>query len=170
MYTAPMGTERWRPIIRALGARVAVPGLCILLCASSAAHAAEASTLTLRDGSSITGEVVSLSDGVYTVRSVTLGTIAVKASDVRSLTNDAAAQAPAPAQPEGLQERLASDPDTMDAIAALQDDPELKAVLDDPELLNALRSGNLEALMSNPKVAHLAADPKIQEITNKLNH
>jgi hypothetical protein len=170
MYTAAMATERRQPLVRPLAMRVALPGLLIVLFASSAAHAAEPSTLTLRDGSTITGEVVSLSDGVYTVRSATLGTITVKAADVRSMSNDTAAPAPAPAQLDGLQERIVSDPDTMNAISALRDDPELKAMLDDPELQSALQSGNLDALLSNPKLAHFAADPRVQEITKKVSH
>lgn len=171
MYTASMTAERRRLLARPLAIGVVLPGLLIVLFASNAVHAVEPSTLTLRDGSTITGEVVSLSDGVYTVRSATLGTIAVKAADVVTLTNAAAAApAPAPAPLDGLQERIASDPDTMNAISALRDDPELKAMLDDPELQSALQSGNLDALLANPKLARFAADPRVQEITKKVSH
>ncbi|HXQ24247.1 MAG TPA: hypothetical protein VN812_21375 [Candidatus Acidoferrales bacterium] len=165
-----MTAERRRLLARPLAIGVVLPGLLIVLFASNAVHAVEPSTLTLRDGSSITGEVVSLSDGVYTVRSATLGTVTVKAADVRSLTNEATATGPAPAQLDGLQERIASDPDTMNAINTLRDDPELKAMLDDPELQSALQSGNLDALLSNPKLARFAADPRVQEITKKVSH
>jgi hypothetical protein len=151
-----------------LGIRRALPSLLFVLFVSSPLHAAAPSTITLRDGSAITGEVVSLNDGVYTIKSATLGTITVKESDVRSLTKGAAA--PDPGQMGALQERMTSDPDTMSTLTALQDDPELKAVLNDPEVLNALQSGNVDALLSNPKVAHLADDPKVQEITKKLGN
>jgi hypothetical protein len=151
------------------GIRRALPSLFFVLFVSSPLHAAAPSTITLRDGSTITGEVVSLSDGVYTIKSATLGMITVKESDVRSMTKTAAA-APDPGQMGALQERMTSDPDTMSTLTALQDDPELKAVLNDPEVLNALQSGNVDALLANPKVAHLADDPKVQEITKKLGY
>jgi hypothetical protein len=150
------------------GVRRALSSILFVLLASGPLRAATPSTITLRDGSTITGEVVSLSDGVYTIKSATLGRITVKESDVRSLTKDAAA--PDPGQMGAMQERMTSDPDTMNALTALKDDPELKAVLDDPEVLSALQSGNFDALLSNPKLAHLADDPKVQEITKKLGY
>jgi len=126
------------------------------------------STITLRDGSTITGEIVSLKEGVYSIRSTTLGMLTVKAADVRSMRNDSAAQPPDQLGP--IQEQLTSDPDTMSAVSGLKDAPELQAVLDDPEVMSALQSGNIEALLSNPNIARLATDPRVQEITKKLAH
>ena len=162
--------------------RVVLLALLALACARPAL-AAEPSTIVLRDGTTITGEILSLSGGVYTVQSTTLGTIHITASDVRTVSNGpqpevpAAAAgnqgAPAPAAPtqlDDLQQRMASDPDTMRDINALQDTPEMRDLLDDPAVLEALRSGNLEALLSNPKLARLAADPRIQKIADKYGH
>lgn len=127
---------------------------------------ARASTLTLRDGSTITGEIVAVNDGVYTVRSPTLGTLAIKQSDVGSLTNDAPKQVPA--ELNALEERIAADPDAMSSITVLQDDPALQAILGDADVVKALQTGNFEALLSNPKLQHLATDPRIQALTEKL--
>jgi len=127
---------------------------------------ADAATITLRDGSTISGEVVSLSNGVYTIRSATLGTVTVRQDDVRSLTEQPSA--PRAAQLDSVREHIAADPAAMDAITALAADPDIQAILNDPDLLAALRDGNLEALLSNPKVARLAADPRMQSITNRI--
>jgi hypothetical protein len=72
-----------------------------------------------------------------------------------------------PAQVVGLEQRMASDPDTMSAISALQDTPEMKAVLADEELIEALQRGDIDKVLANPKVARLAADPRVQELTKK---
>lgn len=137
----------------------------IALSLARPAVAAEASTITLRDGSAITAEILSLNDGVYTVRSQTLGTVTLRQEDVRSVSSEAAAQAPS--QLDAIEQRMTSDPETMSTISALQDSPEMKALLEDPEVLDALKSGNIQGLLSNPKLARLAADPRIQEITKK---
>jgi hypothetical protein len=128
----------------------------------------QAATLTLRDGSTISGEVLSLRDGVYTVRSATLGTVTVKQADVRTLSEESVV-APAPGQVDALQARLAADPGTVQAITALSEDPDVQAILNDPDLLAALQKGNLDALLSSPKIARLAADPRVQDITRKFS-
>lgn len=141
------------------------------------AHPAGATTVMLRDGSAISGEVVALKDGVYTIRSRSLGTLAIKQSDVRTLTEDSAvrprtgdAAGRSASELEALQAQMAADPGTVNAINTLQDDPAVAAVLHDPDVLRALQDGNLEALLSNPNIARLAADPRVQDITKKLAH
>jgi hypothetical protein len=156
----------------AAGAWRSLALLVLLWLPTSAALAAEPSVITLRDGTTITGEVVSMVGGLYSIQSATLGSLTVRESDIRSITKGAtsppAAAAGVPSQLDGLQERMAADPETMKAVSALQDSPEIKALLEDPEVMEALRSGNLEVLLANPKLARLAADPRIQEITRKF--
>jgi hypothetical protein len=147
---------------------IAVPLALAFLSALPPVHGAESSTITLRDGSSITGEVVSLRDGIYTVRSALLGTVTVKQSEVASLTNGSAGQASI--QLDALKEQLTADPDTMRAIVDLMDLPDVQAVLSDPDIRPALQSGNLEALLSNPKLVRLVADPRFQDITKTISH
>lgn len=78
---------------------------------------------------------------------------------------------PAPAQEgsplDGLQERMAADPQAMNTISDLRDSPDMKAVLDDPALMDAIQRGDISALLANPKIAKLAADPKVRELTEK---
>lgn len=71
-------------------------------------------------------------------------------------------------QVESLEDRILSQPETMDAVRALQSDPEFQDVLKDPEVTRALESGNTDALLANPKVNNLVNNPAIQDITKKL--
>jgi hypothetical protein len=147
---------------------ILIVGVFAILSASSRASGGEVRTITLRDGSTIAGEVVSLSGGVYTFQSATMGTITVRESDVRSITTTANTQAPA--QLDAVQTRIAADPEAVQAITALQNDPEVQAVIADPEVQRALQSGDVEALLANPKFTRFAADPKIEELAKKLSH
>lgn len=162
---SPTAPAWWRDTARlGVGAVSTIVFVVLMVCGAS--RSVEASTITLRDGSTISGEIVSLSDGVYTIRSATLGTLTVKQADVRTLTDQAAT--PMPAQLDALRERIATDPATMSAIAALADDPDVQAILGAPEVRAALQDGNLDALLSNPKIARLAADPRVRSITEKF--
>jgi len=71
-------------------------------------------------------------------------------------------------QLEALQERIESQPETMEAIRALQSDPAFQEVLSDPEITRALAAGDLFALLANPKISALGTNPTVQEITKKL--
>ena len=71
-------------------------------------------------------------------------------------------------QIETLEERISSQPETMDAIRALQSDPQFQEVLNDPEVAAALQSGNTGALLANPKINNLMSHPAVQDITKQL--
>jgi hypothetical protein len=67
-----------------------------------------------------------------------------------------------------IQERLIKDEALFQKIQALQDDPDIQAVLSDSALMEALRAGNLDALISNPKFMRLLENPAIQEIMKEV--
>jgi len=69
-----------------------------------------------------------------------------------------------PGQLPRIQERLISDEAVFKKIQALQDDPDIQAVLSDPALMDALRAGDLNAVTSNPKFMRLLENPAVQEI------
>lgn len=153
--------------------------LVLLITMVAPGLAAELRQLRLTDGSVITGEIESVRDGVYTVRSPSLGTITVKDADIRSIAAPNAAAAPADTtnapsaagalpQLDTTQRRILEDDGIMSAVTALQDDPQLQDILNDPEVMEALQSGNLEALQSNSKVRSLMNDPRVQDITKKV--
>lgn len=82
-----------------------------------------------------------------------------------------AAEAPsdtAVGQVQSLQQRILAQPDFMDAVTALQSDPDFQKVFEDPDIAAALQAGNYDALLTNPKINALTSNPKIQELTKKL--
>ena len=149
--------------------------ICFFLAAGLAvctAYAGEVKELELNDGTVITGEIVSLDDGVYTVKSESLGTIKLAESRVRTIrvkgsTKDSDS-ADTNAQAQALQQKMMNDKEIMDKIRSLENDPEFQKILDDPEVMKAVNSGDVAALMANPQFLKLMNNRTVQEITNKV--
>lgn len=148
--------------------------LAVFLMVALPVSALEISEVELKDGSVILAEVVSLEGNNFTLRSDTLGTIQLERSKIKSIRQKGQGATAAPDgqgvsslandQIKGLQEKMASNKDTVTTILSLQDDPDIKAVLEDPEIMKAATSGDISALMANPKFMKLLSKPEIQDI------
>jgi hypothetical protein len=79
----------------------------------------------------------------------------------------APAQNPAK-QVEDLQDRIAAQPEMMEAIRGLQSDPAFQDLLNDPEITGALESGDVITLLTNPKIGNLLNHPVVRDLTKKL--
>ena len=140
-----------------------------LAAAAAVANTAETREIELTDGSVITGEVVSLSEGIYTVRSSTLGTLRIEASKIRVIRlQGSAAPRDAGGQVKSLEDKMLGDIEIMDTIRALQNDPDLQKILQDPEIMNAVQTGDIAALMRNPEFMKLLNKQAVQDINKKL--
>lgn len=150
--------------------------LCLILFAAGGAGAAELKVIELKDGSVITGEVLSLSGGIYTVRSDSLGLIKLEESKIRAIRsrspgNGGAAGGPAAAQgndTQALQQKMMGDQEIMGMIRSLRDDPEFKRVMEDPGVMKAVKEGDVTALMANPQFMKLLNNPTLKEIEKKV--
>ena len=134
----------------------------------------------LRDGTVIQGEVKSLQDGVYTIETASVGTLHVRAQDVRSI--DEAGKPPStpgseqPAKGvssgadalDATKSQIVADPKLLATVLALQNDPAVLAVLADPEVMKAMAAGDYNALMSNAKMVALMQNPKVRELIEAL--
>jgi len=141
----------------------------VLAAAATLVNAAETREIELTDGSVITGEVVSLSGGIYTVRSATLGTLRIEASKIRVIRSQgSAAPGDAGAQVKSLEDKMLGDSEIMDAIRVLQNDPDLQKIIQDPEIMKAVQSGDFAALMRNPEFMKLLNKQAVQDINKKL--
>ncbi len=151
-------------------------GLLILILAAGTVLAGEMREVELTDGSVITGEVLSLSGGIYTVKSGSLGIIKLEESKVRAIRSRIPSgsgaqkdgQAGSEAEARSLQEKMLSDKEVMSMIQSLRDDPEFQKILEDPEVMKAVQAGDLPALMANPRFMKLLNNSTVQEIQKKV--
>jgi len=133
------------------------------------AFAGEVREIELTDGSTITGEVLSLSNGVYTVKSDSLGTIKIEETKIRAIrARTAPGNAGTAGEITSLQQKMMSDQEVMGLIQALQNDPEFRKILEDPEILKAVNAGDVSALMANPRFMKLLNNSTVQEIQKKV--
>ncbi|OGW38603.1 MAG: hypothetical protein A2X58_10080 [Nitrospirae bacterium GWC2_56_14] len=138
-------------------------------------RAGEVRAIELKDGSIVTGEVVSLINGKYTIRSASLGTVLIEESKVRVIRPVAAPAAANSAlsnnnagDVRALQDRMMNDKEIMSKIEALQNDPEFMKILEDPEVMKAVTSGDTAALMANPQFLKLMNNPTVRDIEQKV--
>ena len=137
--------------------------------AATLTNATETREIELTDGSVITGEVVSLSGGIYTVRSGMLGTLRIEASKIRVIRlQGTASPSDGGGQVKSLEDKMLGDSEIMDTIRALQNDPDLQKILQDPEIMKAVQAGDIAALMRNPEFMKLLNKQAVQDINKKL--
>lgn len=71
---------------------------------------------------------------------------------------------------EEMKERMMHDEGTMAIIRALQDDPELQALLGDPAMMRAIQTMDIGALMNNPAFMNLLNNPRVRDIGKRMQH
>jgi hypothetical protein len=153
--------------------------LLVLSVLSTHSVAGEAREIILHDGSLISAEIVSLRDGVYTLRTDSLGTITIEASKIRTIRLHSATTPPhslsAPAsrdvatQIKGLEQTMTSDPAIMGLLTSLLQHPEAQAVLSDPVIMQAVRTHDFQTLLAHPGFVQLLNNPVVQEISRRLS-
>ena len=145
---------------------------------SSASHAGVVSQIKLVDGSVIQAEIISFSKGVYKLRSEMLGTLSIAEDRVLSIRPNK------PQTPEmleklessdpsvgkkvqGLQQKLTSDPKTMEMLLDLRNDPSMVGVLNDKDLMRAIQQGNLSTVIKNPKIQKLMKSKAVGDVIQR---
>jgi len=134
-------------------------------------HAAPVQYIEFSDGSRVRAEVISLDEGVYTLRSEMLGEMRIPADRIKSIsTQELAGTAAAPglptqAQINSMRESLLQNPNTLAKIQSLQNDPLVKEILGDEAAMRAINSGDLETLINDPRFKALMEHSAVREIT-----
>ena len=136
-------------------------------------QAGELKEIVLTDGSTIVGELVSLTNGIYTIKTATLGELKVEDARVEIIRNNSGRLEGAgndSVQQEilAVQQKMIADESVIQLILALQNDPDFQDVLQDESIMKAISSGDFNALMSNPKIVKLMNNSSVQEIKRKL--
>jgi hypothetical protein len=104
--------------------------LLFLLFFAQNAAASEIQLIELTDGSTISGEVLSLANGVYTIKSGSLGTVKLEASKIRVIhAKSSSTKAASSQEKKALEEKMLSDKEIMALILSLQNDPDFKRSL-----------------------------------------
>jgi hypothetical protein len=153
--------------------------ICIVLMLTlsfGTAYAAEIKDVELKDGSVITGEVISLSNGIYTIKSDLLGIIKLEDSKVRAIREKSfptsaiasTANSNTAGDAQALQQKMTNDKEIMNLVQSLQNDPEFKKLLEDPKIMNAVNAGDVAALTADPRFMKLLSNPTVQEIQRKV--
>jgi len=134
--------------------------------------------LELIDGSVLSGEVISFREGVYTVRSPSLGIIEINESQIRVIrvkpSESARGKTVGPTSTsldkelKTLEESITSDQQIMQMIFSLQNDPDIQELLQDAGIMEAVSSGDISTLMSNPKFRKILENPDIQQIQRRV--
>ena len=144
----------------------------------SSSHAGVVSQIKLLDGSVIQAEIISFSNGVYKLRSESLGTISVAEDRVQSIRPNKSQISGTPAQLEtadppvgqkvqGLQQKLTSDPKTMEMLLDLRKNPSMIGVLNDKDLMRAIQQGNLSTVIKNPKIQKLMKSKAVGDVIQR---
>jgi hypothetical protein len=142
------------------------------------AFAGELMDFELTDGTTIHGRLVSYANGVYTIKTKSLGIVKVGEEKVKTTRRaGGAVSGPLAAQSagggigpdvQGMVTKMQGDEEIMYLINSLKDDPEMQAILNDPETMKAISAGDLSALMANPKIMELLNNQKVREIQKKM--
>jgi hypothetical protein len=149
--------------------------LFVLALSAQTALAGEIREIELNDGSVITGELLSLSGGIYTIKSDSLGTVRVEETKIRVVrsktptSSGMQSNSGARIQSGALTDRMMNDTEIMAVIRGLQDDPDFKKILADPEIMRAVKDNDVATLMSKPEFMRLLDKPSVRTIREKVN-
>lgn len=145
---------------------------------SSNAFASEPVQIQLTDGSMISGEIISFREGVYTLQSDSLGTIKIDESQIKLIRMDSHGTAPwQPANTSNdsvdntiqtLQKSMTQNPQIMEMIQTLQNDPEIQSLIQDKDIMEAVTAGDINTLMSDPEFIKIFENPSIQQIQKEV--
>ena len=67
-----------------------------------------------------------------------------------------------------LKDRMLQDQGVMEQIRALQNDPEMQALLSNPDVIRAVQSGDYSVLVTNPAFLRLLNNPRVKEIGKRM--
>jgi hypothetical protein len=165
--------------------------LCVsFLSLASITSASELREITLDDGSYIVGEIISVENGSYTIKTKSLGTLTLGSRQVKSVTrlggSTGSPAATATADMKGastnsissgsvassvqqIQSSITSNTSLMSAIMQMQSNPEMQAVLSDPALMQAIQSFDIEEIQNHPKIIRLMQSQEMQQIQSNVN-
>lgn len=152
---------------------------CILLLfAAYNVSASELRDIELNDGSVISGEIVSFKNGIYKVKSQSMGILEIegsKISEIRAKSKKADKSSSSipvnnfsNSDIQSMAQSLMTNETVMSMIMGLQNDPEIQKILQDPKIMEAVNAGDITTLLSSPEFKKLLENQKIKGITKEI--
>jgi hypothetical protein len=155
--------------------------LIVSLTATGVAFSSTSSRIELSDGTVIVGTIVSFADGVYRVKTKSLGTLSLSENAVLKIQRMGASGSGASskagtngseahdlrAKQQQIQNRLLGSSDMVEIIEGLQNNPAMQNILNNPDLMKAITQGDLETLGRSPDIQALMKNPKVRDIIEK---
>jgi hypothetical protein len=142
---------------------------------ASAGWGQEKRVITLSDGTRISGQIVSYSSGLYTVRTENLGEFKIEDSSVVSISSGSTAPAKETPAAGGLQADISqvqtaimSNPEMMQDIEKLLADPDIMNLLADKNFINDIMSQDPARIQANPKTRQFMNNPAIKEMMETM--
>ena len=159
--------------------------LLLLICflTISLPQEVSAKSIQLKDGSVIKGTVVGFANGTYTIHTENLGEVKIEDNKIQNISEDMptspmfsgnlpfanpSGNSQMTSQVQGIQSSIMADPQSMQDIQQLVQDPDIQKLLSDPSLLQAAMTHDPEQIQKNPAVSELLKNPKIQMLLNKM--
>jgi hypothetical protein len=87
-------------------------------------------------------------------------------SEPRQSADDYGSVAP---KVEELKGRMLNDEEIMALIRAMQNDPDMQALLNDPAILRAIQEMDINTLINNPSFMKMLNNPRVQEIEKRMH-
>ena len=135
---------------------------------SMSAYCGQMNKIELNDGSVINGEIVSFANGLYTIKTDTLGEIKLEQSKISQISS--AGQPGSLNQPaiDSYKQKILGNPENTAIISGLANDSQIQDMANDPQIQEAVKSGDIQALMKNKKFMDIVNNPKMQDTIKKL--
>jgi len=151
-------------------------------------YAQTSKIISLKDGSLLIGQVLGMSDGVYTIKTQNMGAVKIHEADIVSIQNNDESVAQRlkeyknsehqqnleknqlKVQVEQMQNDLLSNPALMKDIESLIQNEDILSIITDPGVMKDVLSYDPERLENNEKLRLLMEQPEIKALIEKMNH
>ena len=146
--------------------------------------------IMLNDGTKIIGQLINVSNGIYTIETKHLGEMQVSVDDLKSISNSKDSdikdtqtknagtenlnkdiQKNPTARQDTLtqiQQKAMSDPKVTSGIQELVNDPEIMKLIQDPKIMEAVTNMDPESLQNSKSAQELMKNPKMKKIMDQI--
>lgn len=131
-------------------------------------------TITLKDGTILKGQLISVANNSYTIKSPTMGNVTVSADQILNINAADAQPSTSPtitsdgklsaSSVNSIKTNMMQDPQIMSLMQELAQDPAIVEILKDPSLMADALSMDPKRVENNPQVQKLIQNPTMQKI------